>query len=406
MDLDLSSVVSRALRKSGKVFGIENRMNLAINGTKALQFMHKKILHCNITPDNLMLRKIDELEALRLYNSQLRDIELDLGESYQLFIMGLNLAAPHNLEMPHLTRCVKGTFGFLGDEYFKEGLSHEKMDTFALGMSLIDFELATLGFSSLSSLFFYSQVLKNQQRSSQNLLKFHDTAIETILNNSLVTELIEIMDNDENKANVLEKILLIYPDFLEAVKLSNKDFSIEETKISSMMLASGECFEAVILGTLQFAKSHAIFYTDFRRTEDELNFLKNSVTEQENNRRGVDDSFSSHNSTTEHFDVLIRMIGKKMELRQSYLEILFEMIMPFGKRLVLSEILELLEGVISLYEQSNREDIIQIEQNEYESKRISLSSGNQELMDLNSSFSSRKSRKSVYRNNFVRRILL
>ena len=414
IDFDLNSFMVKARQKKGPMFSLPNRINMCLNAMQGLLFMRQKFVHCDMRPDNLMLRRVSEERAVQLNEQGIRDIELGLGESYQLMFVDLGLVAGNNPNDLGNTRCSGGTLGYMGDEYFKASENHAEADTYSLGITMIDLELAALGLDSLSSFFYFSQKLKSLQVKSDDRLTFDEKLSGMVKNSNLMQELIKIMDSEVYILLVRERVQEIYPQVVNYLSNFNADFLFDKVLPSSLLFENGECFEALVIAALEMALSGQLLYRDYESEEEELAMLQSVIqTNQTIKIQDLNSSFLSDTSNssaivvTEYFESMNRMLTKKRELKSKYFLILLKMILPVEVRLYLKSGFDQMDHLLKEYKRENQNDLKVIDESEVDSKLNSFEGNNVSRDELNMSLKSRKSRRnSIYKGDIRLRLLL
>ena len=414
VDFNLSSFMMKARQKKGPMFSLPNRINLCLNAMQGMLFMRQKFVHCDLNSENLMLRGVSEEEAVRLNSQGIRDIELGVGESYQLMFVDLGMVSGNNLNNLRNTRCSGGTLGFIGDEYFKASESHAEIDTFSLGITMIDLELAALEYDSLSSFFYYSQKLKSQQLQSEERLQFDDTLIGMVGRSVLMQKLIGLMDSEDHVAEIREKVQEIYPQMLNYLSNVKDDFVFDAVLPSNLLFENGECFEALVIATLEKALEDQLMYRDYESKEAELSMLQTVIQSEEavkikdlNSSSLSNTSNSSALLVTEYFESMNRMLTKGKKLKSKYFSILLKMILPVEERLHMRSGFDQLDNVLKEYKRENQNDLKVIDETEVDSRLNSFEGDSISRDVLNLSLKSRMSRRnSIYNGDLRLRLLV
>jgi serine/threonine protein kinase len=124
------------------------RVKLLLNLGHALESVFDTFFHCDIKPENIMFKRINEDEVLRLKEFGIHRLELHPGEMYQVKIIDFGLSEFGSLDE---RVCDGGTPDFLPMEFLISRKSDPTFDLFALAMMFLDMELSELGFGAFSA---------------------------------------------------------------------------------------------------------------------------------------------------------------------------------------------------------------------------------------------------------------
>lgn len=126
------------------------RLRIFFNLGFGLNEIYGKYTHCDLKPENVMFKKIDEEYANELESDHSAEVlQLFPNEFYQLQVIDFGLATMGPLEE---RICPGGTPGYLTLEYAKGQKQGKNLDNYAVAMMMIDFELIALGIGPINDL--------------------------------------------------------------------------------------------------------------------------------------------------------------------------------------------------------------------------------------------------------------
>ena len=145
LDFDLSDY-QLTLTDNWAPLYFHTRCQIGESVLKGLVAMFPKYSHCDIKPQNIMAKMVNDDQIQDLSDDEIERIELFPGQFYQVKIIDFGVVVKGN---PGERRCPGGSPGFLADEYFTID-SHALFDVFSMAVTMIDMEMALLGFEKFS----------------------------------------------------------------------------------------------------------------------------------------------------------------------------------------------------------------------------------------------------------------
>lgn len=156
LDLNFGLFIRQIVSQSSEGLTFFNKLKLAKNIITGLKLINRNHLHCDIKPDNLMIKKVRKND----YDNEKLLIETTAGEFFLIKYIDFGLSVPKK------ARCPGGTFGYAAPELFDKRFGHEKFDVFSLGVLLIDTELLGVGITEgLASIFRETHQYKFEKKS-------------------------------------------------------------------------------------------------------------------------------------------------------------------------------------------------------------------------------------------------
>ena len=123
----------------GKAFFLDHeRLSLLLQAVKGLGIMDQFFVHCDIKPDNMMLKQILVDDIVEMAQSKVSSARFNHNQFYQLKYIDFGLIS---FDQPENRECNGGTPGFIPDEYLQRNVSNEKFDVYLSGMTFLDLEL-------------------------------------------------------------------------------------------------------------------------------------------------------------------------------------------------------------------------------------------------------------------------
>ena len=379
LDTDLFKFTKNYIKQNGSFFNQINRVQLGINTIKGLILMNEKYQHCDIKPENMMLKNINEEEASRLNGEGLTPIETSPGHTYQSFIIDFGLAVPKN------SRCIGGTPGFLAQEFFTSD-SHKNIDTYAVGMMLIDNELASLKIDNLSDILAVSQSMKYKQKT---VFAYND---KLSLNNSFLIKNIKVLlDHDQYSEQNRNMAKEIYPNIKSEVASKSKSNPWDSSKLSTYMYLSPLTFEALVMTGMSGFNYLRSFTKDIN---DSIDTLKGNITKYTTAITKHEDA----NANTDKLllaNAMLRVQNSTKIFRRAYYDILYQMIVAPHTRITLGKALEQIENLLTKYKSDNKIDLKNVDIEIV--KRITDNQSAQNKENLDKIMESRRNRmNSIY----------
>lgn len=193
----------------------EERLNAFYQASLGLKIMNSYFLHCDIKPDNMMLKNIEMDEIEEMNSKKILPIRLNQNEYYQIKYIDFGMIAPGKI---HERECKGGTPGYIPDEYFENGTSNSKFDVYSLGMTFLEMELADCGYEGFNRI---DAILFQRKKEDKG-----DTLTEKNKNDlykiDLVNRMVEIIEGEEYREVFLNILEEIYPQLKEQFEFSNE----------------------------------------------------------------------------------------------------------------------------------------------------------------------------------------
>ena len=146
MNTDFFKYAKNARANKIKMFPILERVKLGIHLLQGIFLINDKIEHCDIKPENIMLKKISAEEAQQYISEGV--YVASLGNDFYVAKF-IDFGMVQFKKSNQAVSCPGGTRGYLGQEYFSGG-DNNGIDKFALGMNLVDLEMAAHGLGMAS----------------------------------------------------------------------------------------------------------------------------------------------------------------------------------------------------------------------------------------------------------------
>lgn len=208
LDYSYSNYLGMMRTQSKMGIMIIDRIRMSINLFKGLSMIMDKSIHCDIKPDNLMIKVLDPNVA----RSNIPFIKTTLGDHILIKYIDFGMTVEKN------HRCQGGTYGYMAPEMFMPYLDHSKFDIFSLGVILVESEMTLLSSSTLS------QVLKS--------IMFYQFKKKVMIDAKMKKELSELE---------FVKIIMSKMDDLKYSKIKAYILVLKAT-----MVLSGQDFDALV----------------------------------------------------------------------------------------------------------------------------------------------------------------
>ena len=341
LDTDLYKFTKRFLKGTGPFFDQMNRVQLAINTIKGLVLMNKKYIHCDMKPENIMLKKISESQANKLFKLGLRTLETSPGHTYQSFIIDFGLIVPKG------ERCEGGTPGFLAQEFFTN-VSHNNFDGFGVAMMMIDIELAAQGLENISDVLAVSQTMKYNKKTS-----FKSSDKQNLNRMVLMKKIKFLLDSGNLIENNREEIVKLIPNIVSDLKTLNKDHPFESSDLTNFLYLNPLIFEALVMT----AMSGFNYLSDFTKDINSNIFSLEKLATRYKAAISEENDVDTNTSNLQFAESFLRVQKSTKVFRRAYYDILFSMILEPGSRTLLSDGLSQIEHLLSKYKQENKADL-------------------------------------------------
>lgn len=324
------------------------RMEMSILLLEGLQKMNSVGYHCDIKPENIMIQKISGIEYRLATENQVQPFEIQ-NNYYLIKFIDFGLSVFH--QQNQKTVCKGGTPGYASTDRILK-FDHDKVDLYALGLTLLDMEFALYNLHDIGSIFMiYFKKLANKK------MLFTSLEIKELKNYAVVNAFLKYMD--ENHEMFLTYLESFIPNLREkfSQRFSDKDINIWKpsnyyfTDLSYMLQmtkASIMMFFINIAPTLNFHKSYYKNQIEIQKLTLEISKAAD-VTKK--NR--------------------LEYLQKKNELmeiesaNQNAFQIeLLHLIFPYDKRPSTEEALENIKLIYQKFEEENQDLILDIEMEE------------------------------------------
>jgi serine/threonine protein kinase len=184
---------------------MDSRVDLYILAMQGLEIINKHFLHCDVKPENIMLKKISPEKAQEMVSKNFIPIRTGKTFYYQLKYIDFGLIAQGK---EGERKCHGGTPGYIPKELDVTGFDHEKFDVFSLGMTFLFAELAIMeleGFDRIQTV--VNDVIDEKDEEGY---KFTKEQKEKITNLDLYNEIDGVAFREEKK-ELLNTLKEIYP---------------------------------------------------------------------------------------------------------------------------------------------------------------------------------------------------
>ena len=260
LDLELEDFNEKYLRGQIANFDLTNRMQLAINLLKGVVLMNTKIIICDLKLSNVMLKLITEQKALDNQEHELKVLELNAGEYFQLFIIDYGMATKN--DSSKVFRCPGGSPGYLSNEFFdtNKQLSHDLVDIHAAGITLLNQEVVKMRLENISDVLDFSQTLRYHKKYMFNMKD--PEFIKYVLQSEIVKVATTIMDHETLAAAFRKRVQETLPNIkvIAEQKVSGKSWDTD--KPSLFLYCHVQVFEVFMVSALYYFPNHAVFNRD------------------------------------------------------------------------------------------------------------------------------------------------
>ena len=341
LDTDLFKFTKKFQNGTGPFLNQMNRVQLAINTMKALLVMNQKYLHCDIKPENIMLKKVSNDRASELFQLGLKPLETSPSDIYQSFVIDFGLVVDKNI------RCSGGTPGFLAQEFFTQG-SHAQFDAFGVAMMMIDTEFASLGLENLSDVLAVSQTMKYK-----GISKFTSNDKVELNQTDLMKNIIFRLDKDEFVEDIRKLAIELYPPIVEELKRIDTTHPWGTYKPSVFLFQRPLVFEALVMAAMQGFNYNSPFTQDLA---DKMVSLKAAILQYKQDI-AQQQEVQLNTQKLELAEAFLRTQLATKSFRRSYYDILFKMIQTPSVRLSLSGGLQQIQTLFAQFKKNNKADL-------------------------------------------------
>lgn len=341
LDTDLFKFTKRFLAGTGPFFDQMNRVQLAINTMKGLVLMNKKYIHCDMKPENIMLKKISESHANNLFDLGLRTLETSPGHTYQSFIIDFGLIVPKG------ERCEGGTPGFLAQEFFTQD-GHDNFDGFGVAMMMIDMELAAQELDNLSDVLAVSQSLKYK-----NKTYFKSKDRQDLNKMVLMKKIRFLLDSNGLIEESRKAIIELIPTIVSDLATSNKDQPFDSSDLTNFLFVNPHIYEALVMTAMSGFNYLSDFTKDINANIISLQKLASRYKTAISEEKDVE----TNTTNLQFAESFLRVQNSTKVFRRAYYDILFSMILGPQSRTLLSDGLSQIEKLLSEYKAENKADL-------------------------------------------------
>jgi serine/threonine protein kinase len=297
---------------------ISNRLLIGEQIAKALLLIIKDFTHCDIKPQNIMFKKLNEQERQFYTQFDSPEIELFPNEFYLLKLIDFGLVAHGNV----LTRkCISGTAAYKPPEHNDDDVkvSSEKFDVFSLAVTMLDMENTNNSidlFNMINGIWIRSRDSgRKLTLDYKNLIQDHDS----------YKFLLEILKDEILKSLLNEKIHEYFAEVDEVVQISCL-VSFEELDLKN------DIFEYPFLIKFVLGAALEIHYTEVYYAKDEdYKVVNNYIEDLEGIVNLIEDKDSEEYLTEEknlkYYKNLRTYKKKEVELYKTLIPYYMEQIM-------------------------------------------------------------------------------
>lgn len=329
MTIDLYKYMQKVQFSQMRMFSISERMKLGLHYIKAINTIKATMEHCDIKPENLMIKKISKEEADQL---MARGVDVSrLGTDYYIGKM-IDFGFVQMKTGNGKVECPGGTRGYLPQEYFENKPSNGS-DILALGMNLIDMELTAHGIGLASDLLAQSQDMR-----LKGLGKFTKDAWNRAKGIPSMRYLFSIIDKEEYKPEIRAAALEALPSLNETLAKIETD----QKKVSNFGIAGMNLFlyEFMFKKGLEYLPNHEKFNSynkkDLESTQLAIQNLNKSAADYESKKLKL--------------ELAAKIAEQKIGLAKSYYNLILGMINPIGSRISSEDLISHIEGMLQSYE--------------------------------------------------------
>lgn len=355
LDMELWQFFNNVLSGNAVNFDIVNRIQMGINLFKGVIIMNTKLIHCDLKPENLMIKHITEAEAKLLAEQGLKVLEKNSGEYYQIFYIDFGLVQPITNEF---IDCPGGTPGYLAKEYFQPGVSHDQADIFGIGLSLLNSESVSIRTDWISDLYEFIQINRRKKITS-----FTQTQISDISKMPMVKAMILLINKEENLEDIRTKVLAYYPKAQEDITRIFTDKNFQKDDPSKFMVGNVSLFEAFVDSALPYLPQFGMYFNrvenaNIKRIVDSLKQINTKLTtiDQEN------PDYQKYINQMEILQLEKDIINKEILLKSKYWIMLLDTLKDKTKRPSAEVILDSLKTMLLEYKTENKEQLMKYDE--------------------------------------------
>ena len=314
--------------KADHVFSQHQMLNLQYQAIKGLEIMNEHFLHCDIRPENMMLKQMTEDEAREMQEAGIPVARTRQDEAFQLKFVGFGQVAVGEKGQ---RSCINGTPGFTPDEHLQTMTYNEKFDVYSLGMAFLDLELAKRGFKPFSEV---DSIIYKRKQHKKKQFKGLDTKI--LSKKNIVQKMKTLMRDGTFRPYIMKKFQKVYKTSKGRTFKNNPQ--LEESMADDHLEDDLYVFRSQMVAALKVFFGEYMQMTDLpKKTEpldQKMNELRQKMTGPEDPL--LEEEYEYHSSKkdllTLNFDFLSQrvnlyssMISENLNKRPSVSDVLRKM---------------------------------------------------------------------------------
>ena len=332
MDTDLYKYSKSVRDNQVKLFTTLERVKLGVHLTKGLQMISSRMEHCDIKPENIMLKKVSEQMVQAIEDNTV--MLPKLGSDYYV-AKYIDFGMVQFKKSNQKVKCPGGTKGYFGQEYFTTA-DASGIDMFALGMNLIDLEMTAHGFGMASDVLALSHDMR-----FRGVTKFSQKTINTVNSMSAAKAIFSVIDQVGLREKILPLALVEVPTLEQVLSKQGKTiFNCQNGGLAFLNIKLYEFMFRMGLENLPaYEPFHEMYNLDISNLERKLRPLQ-----------GKDDSKLV--AMREKLELAMKVAILKKELSINYWNVLMGTIQPPATRLNYGELIGALKELIDHYDQA------------------------------------------------------
>lgn len=332
MNTDFFKYAKNARANRIKMFPILERVKLGIHLVQGIFLINDKMEHCDIKPENIMLKKIDA-ETAQIYRSEGVYVS-SLGNDFYVAKF-IDFGMVQFKKSGQAVSCPGGTRGYLGQEYFS-GEDNNGIDKFALGMNLVDLEMAAHGFGMASDVLAQSHDMRLRKKSN-----FTQLIKQTVASMSAGIAIMMAVDQPAVQDSIRDAALELMPTLGQHFLSHGKTKT--DYKNQGIAFMNIKLFEFMVSQGLEAMPGYPAFNKYY---DEDIASVQNKIKAWAN-KEAEDKS-----AALMKLNVALAVAGMDKALSIAYWIILMKMIQTPDKRPDYDTLIHDLEELISTYENS------------------------------------------------------
>ena len=158
MELSLGDYMDAVFNNEMPAMSFVNRLQMGVHMLLGMQIMNTIYLHCDIKPDNVMLRRVTHDEISLLSKQKLQALEIGKDKFYIVKYIDLGLSQTTDPKKTNKALgCQGGSPGFLASNHFYQDSEYINYDEVSLGLTLLSMELLMLGYEGYENILAITQ---------------------------------------------------------------------------------------------------------------------------------------------------------------------------------------------------------------------------------------------------------